>query len=537
MKARSARRNLVELTFAVIATLLAGQDYVAYARIACRYGERQSDSAEEHFERGLQLARAGELQAAEEELRTAAKSRPGDAEYLSSLATVLAIEKKLEESTTFFEKSLKIKPADLRSRRDLSANLWQLRRYAEAKHHLKILLTQDPADPQAKLLLGLVSEKVGDYAAAVTMLQSIPDLAGKQPEALLALAKSYYQTGQQTKAARTLSALENGPGRVQGVLLGAQVAEEMRDYGTAERLLATIPKESAEFQAARYRLAVVKFDNRQYEQSQQLLQELINSGQKQGAILRLAGWCYHKTKRDEDAILMFREAIQLDPTDERNFLDFGALLVEQRKFSAARELANRTVAAFPTSADALVLLASIEFASEHFTDAVETYSRSLRLEGNNGDAILGLAKAQAAAGMNDQAIKTLEQALERFPQKAAFELGLGLLLLREEQSQGSTQQVRAENLLRAAAKHDPTLAEAQYQLGELALRRGQTTLAISHLEKAAKISSESAATHFALARAYRRAGRTEDAARESALYEKLSEQSNPNPPENINPGE
>lgn len=537
MTGRSAWRKFVALAFAVILILLPGQDFLGYARIACRYGESQSDSAEEHFERGLQLARAGELQAAEGELRTAVKLRPGDAEYLSSLATVLAIERKLEESTTFFEQSLKIKPADLRSRRDLSANLWQLRRYAEAKHHLKILLAQNPGDPQAKLLLGLVSEKVGDYSAAVTMLQSIPDLTGKQPEALLALAKSYYQTGQQKKAASTLSALESGPGRDQGILMGAQVAEEMRDYGTVERLLAVIPKESAEFQTARYRLAVVKFDSRQYEQSQQILQELINSGGKQGPILRLAGWCYHKTKRDEEAIRTFREAIQLDPTDERNFLDFGALLVEQRKFSAARELANRMVSAFPTSADALVLLASIEFASEHFTDAVETYSRSLQLDRNNGDAILGLAKAQAAAGMNDQANKTLEQALERFPQKAAFELQLGLLLLREEEKQGSAQQARAENLLRAAAKHDPTLAEAHYQLGELALRRGQTALAISHLEKAAKISSESATTHFALARAYRRAGRTEDAARESALYEKLNEQSNRNPPENINPGE
>jgi len=53
------------------------------------------------------------------------------------------------------------------------------------------------------------------------------------------------------------------------------------------------------------------------------LKRLISEGQKNGEILRLLGWCYHKTNRDEDAIRTFREAVELNPTDERNFLDLG----------------------------------------------------------------------------------------------------------------------------------------------------------------------------------------------------------------------
>jgi len=476
-----------------------------------------------HFERGLQLAQAGDLQSAERELRAAAKLKPGDAEYLSSLAKVLAIENKIEESTDLFEKALSIKPQDAGSRRDLSANLWQLHRFAEAKRHLKIVVKESPADPQAKLLLGLVSEKTGDYSTAVTMLNSIPDLVRTQPEALIALAKSYYRLEDGKKAAETLSSFAMGPAGAQAALLGAQVADEMLDYATAEKLLSTIPKGTPEFQAAQYRLAVVKFDSRQYQQSRQILEDLMNSGQKTGPVLRLAGWCYHKTNRDEDAIRAFREAIQLDATDEKNFLDLGALLVEQRKLSAALELANRMVSAFPRSADALVLLGSIEFANERFKDAAQTYSRSLQLDRDNRDAILGLAKSQAAAGAQDQAKNTLEEAIQRFPGKADFEMELALLLLKENEGQASPQQARAESLLRSAAKHDPNLAEAQYQLGDLELRRGRTTLAIAHLENAVKISPKSSKLHFSLARAYRRIGRNEDAAKETALYEKLKE--------------
>jgi len=118
-----------------------------------------------------------------------------------------AIEEKFDESTSLFERALKSRPSDLRSRRDLAANLWQLHRYAERNRNLKIILKADPADSQAKLLLGMILEKIGDHAAAVTMLESVPDLVRTQPEASVALAKSYYRTGERIKAAASLSAL------------------------------------------------------------------------------------------------------------------------------------------------------------------------------------------------------------------------------------------------------------------------------------------------------------------------------------------
>jgi tetratricopeptide (TPR) repeat protein len=475
------------------------------------------------LERGLQLAQSGELPLAENELRTAVKLSPYDAEAVSSLATILAIEKKLEESTSLFERALKLSPSDLRSRRHLAANLYQLRRYSEARQNLKVVLKVEPNDPQARLLLGLISENTGDYATAVSMLKSFPSLASEQPEAAVALAKSYYRTGEAGKAAHCLRSIASGPLGAQGALLGAQVADEMRDYATAESLVNGVPADSASFSAAKYRLAIVKFHTKQYEESERILHGLIGAGGRNGEILRLLAWCYHNENRDEEAIRTFREAVQIDPQEERNYLDLGALLLEQRKFSVATEFANRTVNAFPASANALVLLGSVEYASERFTDAVKTYSRALALDRSHEEAILGLAKAQAAAGMGLEAKDTLEEAIKHFPGKASFELQLALLLLKENEENGNSQ-ARAESLLQAAAKHDPMLVEVQSQLGELALRRGQTALALGYLENAVRISPESARVHFALARGYRRAGRVEEAARETGVYEKLKKQ-------------
>ena len=118
---------------------------------------------------------------------------------------------------------------------------------------------------------------------------------------------------------------------------------------------------------------------------------------------------------------------------------------------------------------------------------------------------------------------TLESAMRRSPKNAAFELELALLFLKEAEAGNALAQTRAEQLLRAAAKHDNELAEAHYQLGDMALRRGQGTEALAHLEKAAELAPRSAKVHFALSRAYRRLGKSTEASKEMELYETLKE--------------
>jgi len=48
---------------------------------------------------------------------------PGNAEIVRDFATVLAMEKKLDEPTSYFQQVQKIDPPDLLARRYLAANL------------------------------------------------------------------------------------------------------------------------------------------------------------------------------------------------------------------------------------------------------------------------------------------------------------------------------------------------------------------------------------------------------------------------------
>lgn len=486
-------------------------------------GVPQAGQAEKHAEKGLLLAQTGDLQLAEEELRKAVAMAPARAVFLSNLGTILAMENKLEESTAFFQNALKLDPADLGARGYLSANLWQLHRYAEAKKQLRILLKAKPGDEQALLLLGMVSENTGDYATAAKMLGMVPELVRGHPESMGALARSYYRIGEREKGKAWIEELQNHPGGAPAAFLGAQIADEMRDYATAETVLESMQPSFADQTALSYRLALVKFHTKHFAESRAILQKLVEEGHKTGEILRLLGWSFELEGRYEDAVREFREAIELNPAEEQSYLDLGSILLSERRIAPALELARRTAGAFPQSSRAFSQQGSAELLAEQFHDAVESFTRALKMDEKSKDATIGLAKAQAGAGLNSQAKITLESAIRRVPKNAAFELELALLLLKETEAGNASAQTRAEQLLHAAVEHDDELMEAYYQLGDMALRRGQGAEALVHLEKAARLAPRSTKVHFALSRTYRRLGKNAEASKEMELYETLKE--------------
>jgi len=483
----------------------------------------QGDRAEAYAEEGLQFTQAGNLPLAESDLRKAVGLAPSNAEFLRDLATVLAMEKKFDESTAYFQRSLKIEPKDVVARRYLAANLWQMRRFTEARHNLRMLLNANPGDPQALLLLGMVSENTRDYATAAKTLASVPTLVRAQPESIAALARSYYHLGETEKARAWLKELQNHAAGVQGILLGVQIADEMRDYEIAEMLLSSSAAQHSDQADLQYRLAVVKFHAQRFEESGQILEELLDSGHKTSEVDRLLASCLRAQKRNGEAIRALQEAIQLDPGNEASYLDLANILLLEKRISPAMELAEGMTKVFPNSSRVFVSKGSIESGAGAYTDAVSSFRHALQLESGNADATIGLARALANAGMMDRAKETLDNAIGRFPDKSRFELELAQLLLKEAETGNKTAEGKAEQLLHSALARNDKLADAHYELGELALRRGEAPRAVPHLEKAAKLDPESAKIHFALSRAYRSLGRRDEAAKEATLFDKLKE--------------
>jgi tetratricopeptide (TPR) repeat protein len=503
--------------------LLVGTCLPASTQVAAPRGQR--DEAAQHAQRGLEFARAGQLDRAEAELREATGLAPSDPDVLAALGTVLAQEQKLEESTAVFKRALQLNPDNLTVRRYLAANLWQLHRYGEARDSLQIILKRKPDDEAAQLLLGMVSENMGDYAAAARLLAVVPDEVRKQPESVAALVRSYYHLGQTEKARETLMQLTSHPAGAPALFLGAQIADEMQDYSTAEKLLTSIPLEFLGQARVQYTLALVKFHAGEFDQSQHILDALMSSGTGSGtktaAIYNLLGWCHQKQGRPKEALQALQESITLAPAEETNYLDLTKILLAQHVFPPALQAATRTTDTFPSSAAAFELRGMVEMGMGQFTDAIRSYTQAMQRDASRPDGILGLAQAQYAAGMAKDAADNFETGLQRFPRDVRFKTQYASMLLRQSETGEVASEARAQQLLRSALTLDPSLSDAHYQLGNLALKKDRMAEAQQHLERAVRLDANNAAAHFALARVYRHLGRRTDAAHEMDLYESL----------------
>jgi len=476
----------------------------------------QDSTAESHLERGLNLARAGQLSGAEAELRLAVKLAPGNPEAWSTFGTVLAMQHKLPESNEALRRAINLDPSNLVARRYLAANLWQLHQYSEAKTNLQIILKAKPGDASAKLLLGMVAENSGDYATAARMLASVPDEVHKQPESIAALSRSYYHLEQKEKARATLAQVSGQP----AALLGAQIADEARDYDTARNLLASIPT-FPDRARLEFTKALVEYHAGEYARSQAILQSLISSGNSTTTILNLQGWCYQKQGKTTEAVESLKQAVNLAPTDETNYLDLTKILIEQHLLPRALEVARQTTKTFPNSASAFELQGSVEVGMSQFTDAIQSYTHATQIDPSRPEGLLGLAEAQAGAGLTKEAANNFEAGSKNFPKIIRFKTSYATVLLKQAEVGDTRAEMRAKQLLSEALALDPSLSEAHYQLGNLALKQGQIAEAKKHFEEVTKLNANNAQGHFALARIYRRLGRQDDAAREMKRYEEL----------------
>ncbi|HEX6805784.1 MAG TPA: tetratricopeptide repeat protein [Terriglobales bacterium] len=480
------------------------------------------NTATAHSDQGLQLAHAGDLTGAESELRSAVALAPNNPEFLFNLATVLAMDKKLEESASVFKRALKLDPSNLTARRYLAANLWQLHEYPEAKANLEIILKHKNDDAPSRLLLGMVLENMKDYAAAAQMLASVPEQVKQRPESIGALAVSYYHVKEVSKARNTIAMLQNHPAGPRAVLLGVEIADQNADYETAERLLLSAGSYAgrADFE---YRLATVQYHAHKFEQSEQTLLHLISTGNGSAEVFNLLGWCYQKLGQSEPAVKALEQAVNLQPNEESNFLDLEKILLGQNKVGAALVVAKRAADACPKSPRIFITQGELQVRATQFTNAVASYRRAVELDSHDADAGLGLADSEYAADLRKESYRDFELGLRKFPRDPRFPLHYALALLKEDESGGATSERRATELLKSAVSLDPSSADAHYHLGELALKDERVADALLEYRKAAKLDPNNPKIHFGLSRVYRRLGRTEEASREASLFEKLQE--------------
>ena len=477
----------------------------------------ESEDAQAHANQGMHLLQTGDLAGAEGELRQAVQRAPSNPTFLGTLGAILGMEHKLAESNAFLEKALSIDPLSAPTRRNLASNQFQLGDLIPARKNLQLLLNNDPADKTSILLLGMVDEELKDYSSATRLLSSVPDQVVKRPQSVSALARAYYKTGRPEKARETLHLLRDP----EEVFLGGQVAAQARDLSTAEQMFASIQSTYWDTAKLDYHLGRAQYQAKRFVECQATLQPLVDAGRATSEIENLLGWCYEGQGDFARAVASMDKAIEEDPANESNYLDVGRILLEAHRPKGALEAAKRALSLAPDSARAYGLKGLAESELSQPIDAVQSYLQAVKLDPTNPKALLGLALAQEREGKTQDAQATFAKGIRQFPSNAVFyqEYGKMLLIFRGDDPEAS--EAQAVTLLTKALTLDNSLALPHFELGNLALSKGQLAQAVTHLKAAIRLSPEDSRAHYALSRAYRRLGRIEEAERELATFQSL----------------
>lgn len=369
-------------------------------------------------------------------------------------------------------------------------------------------------DPVRLARLGAILGMQGKLEESSAVLEKVLMLDSTDAGTRRNLASNQFQLGRLGPAKRNLEiVLKARPGDKTAVLLLGMVEEEMKEYGPAIRHLESAPELVHQRPESVTALARAYYHTSQLDRSLALLRGLAAPSSE---AFNLMSWCLYKQGAFQQAVAFMDLAIERAPRDESNYLDLGMMLLSRGKLPVALEVAEKAAAVAPESYQARMLLGLVQARMRHLEDARKTYARAMQLNPTAPEAILALAMVEAADEDKEQSERTFQEALRLFPRSAVLHQEYAKMLLKF-----GTAPAMAIAQLETALSLDGSLAESHYQLGNLALNDGKLQPALQHLEAAARLKPESSRIHFALARAYRRSGRAEDAARETAAFQKL----------------
>jgi len=218
--------------------------------------------------------------------------------------------------------------------------------------------------------------------------------------------------------------------------------------------------------------------------------------------------------RWESALDIVRALTATSPEDPR------VLYLSYRVYSelAAHAVHTLTQKA-PESAQMHQILGEAAGTQDDLPGAIAEYQKVLQIDSHFPGVHYELGQALLASSQDEAsrqgAKREFEAELAANPHHAEAEFGLGEVYSREGNSEAAAQHYRRALQMR------PEFADAHLALAKRLTASGKEAEALPHLREAERLDPDNEAAHYRLAQAYRAAGQSEQAAQEMEIVKKL----------------
>ena len=439
-------------------------------------------STQTRYDLALALIQSHQPQRAALELRRVLQQQPNSFTAHNALGLAIQDLHKSDEAKQEFKSAIVIDPRFALAYYDLAQLLSSQGSYKAAAYYLEQGLATSPAPQlslQMKASLAVARAQLGDYAAAIPLLQEAARASPNSADLHYDLATAYAHRENYREAANEYKeVLRLDPGRADAQLL------------LAKALL----NQSAVEEAIPY------------------LQDYTRHNPNNAEGLEILGDALKDSNHPDEAIAVLNRAAEANPSSYKPHYDLGVVLGRVgRMDEAVREL-DTAVKLKPEGAEARYQLARLLARGKHDTAAKEQFAVFEQLKQKE-------ERRTKAAFLSNQANDLLKQGR---PNEAAEGYRKALLLdssdaklhynLAVALSQiGDSALAQAE--LRRAISLDPRFEAAHNQLGSLLMSKGKFSEAESEFTTALDIDPQSAEALNNLGSSLGRQGRNEEAER------------------------
>jgi tetratricopeptide (TPR) repeat protein len=527
--------------------------------------ETAGDSASAHIMIGRAYQNADQVDAASREFNRAAQldAKGSRAHYFLGLlylsqnewvATPAAREQFTEE--------IKTNPNDFFGNFFLGYIDNQDKQYDDSDRYLKTAARDKPDWPEPYLYMGLNAFARHDDKNAEELLRKAIQLTGDDTarnnyqirRAYYVLGRICYQTDRKDEAAKYTKIFSDMQAKTEEISRVASPASKTQGtMGSGMAAMPSVPTSAMIDPAAEAGESAPQLTAQQKADVAQAVERL---SVIVGSAYNDLGTAEARQKQYSEALANFQQAERWEPALPHLMRNIGfAAFRAGQHAEAARAL---KIAAQQDPGDKMIppMLAMSQFSADQYAEAAKSfdqmgdaaygdpraaYAYAVSLARSNQpdkakavvarmaqrdlppDGLLLLGEAYSEVGEPQQALTTIQKALQANPSLPRAHYFAGMAQLKLKQPLAAIAEFEAE------LKLNPSDVETQFQLGKALLEQGKAKEALPHLEASAKLNPDIAAVHEQLSLAYRKAGRIADADREAKL---AASQSKPKTPSN-----
>ena len=221
----------------------------------------------------------------------------------------------------------------------------------------------------------------------------------------------------------------------------------------------------------------------------------------------------------------FEIAAHMDPS-ESNLFDWASELLVHRTLEPSIEIFRQATERYPQSSRLAIGLGMALYSLGKYDDAVVSLLHAADLSPSDPRIYPFLSRAyDSSPGQADEVIKRFRRFADLQPRNGRALYYYAMSLWKGKRAQDPSLDLhQIELLLTKSIELDPTLAEAQLQLGNLYSDQSKYADAIPHYGRALELNSDLADAHYRLGQAYVRTGEKDRAQQELQVYQQLRAQ-------------